>query len=71
MANVRISTNWQHNDRMEWAGAPAIGKDGCIERAIPMPEDVYCSIEAGISSGHMEGDVYLPDRSHFHWFLDR
>lgn len=71
MASVRITTNWRHPDRMEWAGAPGIDKKGAIERSVPIPEEVYQQVEAAIAGGHLEGDVFLPDRSRFHWFLDR
>ena len=28
MPSVRITTDWGHRDRMEWAGAPSISKEG-------------------------------------------
>jgi hypothetical protein len=71
MPTVRITTNWRHPHRMEWAGAPSIDKEGRIERSITIPEEAYEGIESAIAAGHIEGDVYLPDRSRFHWFLDR
>jgi hypothetical protein len=56
---------------MEWAGAPNIDKGNRIERSLPIPEEAYQRIESAITAGHIEGDVYLEDRSRFHWFLDR
>jgi hypothetical protein len=71
MPSVRITTDWGHRDRMEWAGAPGIGKDGKIERSIDIPEEAFQGIEAGIRKGFVEGNFYLKDKSRFSWFLDR
>ena len=71
MPSVRISTDWGHSDRMEWAGAPNIDKGNRIERSLPIPEEAYQRIESAIAAGHIEGNIYLEDRSRFHWFLDR
>jgi hypothetical protein len=56
---------------MEWAGAPNIDKENRIERALQIPEEAYQRIESAIAAGHIEGNIYLEDRSRFHWFLDR
>jgi len=71
MPSVRITTDWGHSDRMEWAGAPSIDKENHLERSAGIPEGAYQRIEAAIAAGYGEGDVYLEDRSRFHWFLDR
>jgi hypothetical protein len=71
MPNVRITTNYGHSERMEWAGAPDIDAENHIERSVAIPEEAYKKIEAAVLGGHLEGDVYLEDKSRFHWFLDR
>jgi hypothetical protein len=71
MPSVRITTDWHHPERMEWIGAPKIDSNGRIERSLAIPEEAYQRIESAIAEGYLEGDVYLPDRSRFHWFLDR
>jgi hypothetical protein len=71
MQNVRITTNWGHAERMEWAGAPVIDAENHIERSVAIPEEAYERIETAVIGGHLEGDVYLGDKSRFHWFLDR
>ena len=71
MPSVRISTDWGHADRMQWAGAPNIDKENRIERSLRIPEEAYQRIESAIAAGHIEGNIYLEDRSRFHWFLDR
>jgi hypothetical protein len=71
MPNVRITTNWHHAERMEWAGAPVIDAENHIERSAAIPEEAYKRIESAVIGGHIEGDVYLADKSRFHWFLDR
>jgi hypothetical protein len=71
MASVRISSNWQHLDKMEWVGAPTIDKKNRIERGLKIPNEAYEGIEAAIAKGHIEGSVYLEDGSRFQWFLDR
>lgn len=71
MPTVRITTNWGHPDHMEWAGAPVIDRKNHLERSLDIPEEAYERIESAITAGHIEGDVYLPEGSRFHWFLDR
>lgn len=71
MSTVRITSDWQHPDQMEWVGAPEIDAKNRIERSFPIPEEAYTRIESAITAGHIEGDVYLADCSRFHWFLDR
>jgi len=71
MPNVRISTDWQHPGDMQWSGAPLVDADNHVERSLPIPEEAYQRIEAAIAGGHLEGDIFLKDRSRFHWFLDR
>jgi hypothetical protein len=56
---------------MEWVGVPDIDKHNHIERSCAISEEAYTKIESAIAMGHLEGDVYLADRSRFHWFLDR
>ena len=71
MPTVRISGNWRSLHHMEWAGAPAIDRDGHIERSIDIPELAYRKIEQAIAEGHVEGVVYLEGDVRFNWFLDR
>lgn len=71
MANVRISSDWKHLGTMEWAGAPRLDPKGHLERSATIPEEAYRKIEGGIAEGNMEGDIYLRDQTHVHWFLDR
>jgi hypothetical protein len=71
MPTVRITTDWGRRDQMEWAGAPAIDKEGRIERSLDIPEEAYQGIEGAIRKGYVEGNVYLKDKSRFSWFLDR
>jgi hypothetical protein len=71
MPTVRITTDWGHAGRMEWAGAPRIGPDNQIERSIDIPEEAYARIESAIGGGHLEGEIHLKTGNRFHWFLDR
>lgn len=71
MPMVRITTNWRHPQVMEWVGAPEIDANGRIARTVEVPDEALQKIEAAIAGGNIEGDVYLPDRSRFNWFLDR
>jgi hypothetical protein len=71
MATVRIDGNWRVLHKMEWAGAPAIDREGHIERSIDIPEAAYQKIEEAIAEGNIEGTIYLEGNVRFHWFLDR
>jgi hypothetical protein len=70
-ATVRISGNWRSPQKMEWGGAPAIDREGRIERSINIPEAAYRKIEEGIAAGAVEGVVHLDGGVRFEWFLDR
>ena len=71
MPNVRITSDWGHAGRMEWAGAPAIDAENRIERSVAIPEEAYERIESAMAAGHGEGEIYLKNGSRFKWFLDR
>ena len=71
MPTVRITTSWGHAERMEWAGATDIDAENHIERSLAIPEEGYKRIESAVIGGHIEGDVYLEDKSRFQCFLDR
>jgi hypothetical protein len=71
MPTVRISGNLHNLQKIEWAGAPKLGGDGKIERAIAIPEEVYLAIEEHIARGLGEGSVVLPDGRRFEYFVDR
>ena len=71
MPSVRITTDWGHAGRMEWAGAPNIDAANRIERSVDIPEEAFKRIEAAIAGGHIEGEIRLQNASRFHWFLDR
>jgi hypothetical protein len=71
MATVRITTNWQHPDKMEWIGAVEIDKKGVLKRSAQIPPEAYALIESAIAAGRIEGDVYAAEGARFHWFLDR
>ena len=71
MATVRISTNWQHPDRMEWVGVVERDKTGVLARRVNIPEDAYARIEAGLAAGNIEGDIIVADDVRVRWLLDR
>lgn len=71
MATVRISTNWRHPDRMEWAGVVELDKNGVLARQANIPEEAYARIEAGLAAGNIEGDVIVADDVRVQWLLDR
>jgi hypothetical protein len=71
VATVRISTNWQHPEKMEWVGAPIINKKGQIARSVKIPDEAFAGMESAIAKGHIEGSLYLADGARFQWFLDR
>jgi hypothetical protein len=71
MTTVRISGNWKNPNKREWAGAPAVDRQGHIERSLDIPEEAYQAIERELAKGGPEGTVYLPNGSRFDWYLDR
>jgi hypothetical protein len=50
---------------------PLLDKENHLKRWLNIPEVTCKRIEAGITQGYIEGDVYLEDGSHFYWFLER
>ena len=72
MPTVRISGNRPNNiHKMEWLGAPALDKQGHLERTLEIPEEAYEHIERGIAKGFIEGIFSLKNGLRFEWFLDR
>ena len=71
MASIRISGNWRNANEMEWAGAPTLDRNGHIERSIALPEEALQAIERDVAKGGIEGTTYLPNGTHFNWFVDR
>ena len=71
MATVRITGNKPNNiHKTQWLGAPAIDKQGQIERALDIPEAAFHAIERAIANGSTEGTVSLDSGLRYEWFLD-
>jgi hypothetical protein len=71
MPTVRLSGDWRNAGKMEWAGAPAVDRDGHIERIPGVPEEAFLAVEREIARGGVEGTVLLADGARCNWFLDR
>jgi hypothetical protein len=72
MPSVHIATNRGHMARMVVAGAPALDRQGRLERSIPLPEEAFQKIEAALAQGFQEGMLFLTDDgSRLDWYLDR